>query len=62
MCVVCVCVCVCVCMCVRSICMYIPMTLIGVVLQSGEVLHGDGKENILLGTTFIIMLHHALSK
>ena len=34
---------------------YIPMTLVGVALQSGEVLHGDGKEYI----TFIHSQHYS---
>ena len=49
----CACVCVCVCaMCVRR---YIPVTLVGVALQSGEVLHGDGKEH----NTFIHSQHYS---
>ena len=40
----CVCVCVCVSVCVPLVCTYVPVPLVA--LQSGEVLHGDGKEHI----------------
>ena len=41
----CVHVCMCVCVCHTYI-QYIPVILVWVALQSGEVLHGDGKEHI----------------
>ena len=52
----CGCGCGCGCVCVpHTYIQYIPMTLVGVALQSGEVLHGDGKEHI----TFIHSQHYS---
>ena len=51
----CACMCVCVCVPYIQYIQYIPMTLVGVALQSEEVLHGDGKEHI----TFIHSQHYS---